>query len=115
MKKCLVLMAAVSCQMLGMPDPADEKGELRISFSDSAVTKVVEEIPDTSDFLLTVSSSDGTVVYDGQYGDSPESIMVDAGSYTIYVRSSDFRKPAFSAPQPSMSRPSRCFLRPRAG
>jgi len=99
MKKCLVLMAAVSCQMLGMPDPADEKGELRISFSDSAVTKVVEEIPDTSDFLLTVSSSDGTVVYDGQYGDSPESIMVDAGSYTIYVRSSDFRKPAFSAPQ----------------
>ncbi len=92
-------MAAVSCQMLGMPDPADEKGELRISFSDSAVTKVLEEIPDTSDFLLTVSSSDGTVVYDGQYGDSPESIMVDAGSYTIYVRSSDFRKPAFSAPQ----------------
>lgn len=99
MKKCLVLMAAVSCQMLGMPEPADEKGELRISFSDSAVTRVVEEIPDTSDFLLTVSSSDGTKVYDGKYGDSPESIMVDAGSYTIYVRSSDFRKPEFSAPQ----------------
>lgn len=99
MKKCLVLMAAVSCQMLGMPDPADEKGELRISFSDGAVTKTVEEIPDTSDFLLTVSSSDGTLVYDGKYGDSPESIMVDAGSYTIYVRSSDFKKPAFSAPQ----------------
>lgn len=99
MKKCLVLMAAVSCQMLGMPDPADEKGELRIAFSDSAVTKVAEEIPDTSDFLLTVSSADGTMVYDGKYGDSPESIMVDAGSYTIYVRSSEFRKPAFSAPQ----------------
>lgn len=99
MKKCLVLMAAVSCQMLGMPDPADEKGELRIAFSDSAVTKVAEEIPDTSDFLLTVSSADGTLVYDGKYGDSPESIMVDAGSYTIYVRSSEFRKPAFSAPQ----------------
>lgn len=99
MKKCLVLMAAVSCQMLGMPDPADEKGELRIAFSDSAVTKVAEEIPDTSDFLLTVSSADGTMVYDGKYGDSPESIMVDAGSYTIYVRSSEFRKPAFSTPQ----------------
>lgn len=92
-------MAAVSCQMLGMPDPADEKGELRIAFSDSAVTKVAEEIPDTSDFLLTVSSADGTMVYDGKYGDSPESIMVDAGSYTIYVRSSEFRKPAFSTPQ----------------
>ncbi len=92
-------MAAVSCQMLGMPYPADENGEVSISFSECAVTRVVEEIPDTSDFLLTVSSSDGTKVYDGKYGDSPESIMVDAGSYTIYVRSSDFRKPAFSAPQ----------------
>ena len=99
MKKCLVLLAAVSCRMLGMPETADEKGELRISFSDSSVTKVVGEIPHTSDFLLTVSSADGTCIYDGPYGDSPESMMVDAGSYTIYVRSSDFKKPAFSAPQ----------------
>lgn len=99
MKKCLVLLAAVSCQMLGMPETADEKGELRISFNDSHLTKVVEEIPDTSDFLLTVSAADGTRIYDGPYGDSPESIMVDAGSYTVYVRSCDFRKPAFSMPQ----------------
>lgn len=99
MKKCFVLLAAVSCQMLGMPDEASEKGELRISFSDDNVTRVVEEIPDTSDFLLTVSGPDGDVIYDGVYGASPESMMVDAGSYTIYVRSCDFSKPAFATPQ----------------
>lgn len=100
MKKCLVLLAAVSCQMLGYPeDTTHEKGELRISFTDDLPTKVVEEIPDTGDFLLTVSGPDGKVIYDGVYGDSPESIMVDAGSYTVFVRSCDFTKPAFATPQ----------------
>ena len=87
MKKCLVLLAAVSCQMLGMPETADEKGELRISFNDSHLTKVVEEIPDTSDFLLTVSAADGTRIYDGPYGDSPESIMADVPSKTALATS----------------------------
>ncbi len=99
MKRFLILFAAVSCQVLGVPDRVDEKGELRISFNDASVTRVVETIPDTGDFLLTVSGPDGAVIYDGVYGDSPESIMVDAGSYTIYVRSCDFSKPAFAAPQ----------------
>lgn len=100
MKKCLVLLAAVSCQMLGYPEDAThEKGELRISFTDELPTKAVEEIPDTSDFLLTVSGPDGKVIYDGVYGDSPESIMVDAGSYTVFVRSCDFTEPAFATPQ----------------
>lgn len=100
MKKCLFLLAAVSCQMLGNPeDVAREKGELRISFSDERLTKVVEEIPDTGDFLLTVSGPDGEIIYDGVYGDSPEAIMVDAGSYTVYVRSCEFTRPAFATPQ----------------
>ena len=99
MKKCLLLLAAVSCQMLGVPDGDESKGELRISFNDDCVTKVVESLPDTSDFLLTVTGADGHVVYDGKYGDSPEGMMVDSGSYTIFVRSSDFRKPAFASPQ----------------
>lgn len=99
MKKCFILLAAVSCQMLGMPDVTSEKGELRISFNDEVLTRVVEEMPDTSDFLLTVSGPDGQTIYDGVYGDSPESIMVDAGSYTIYVRSCEFSKPAFATPQ----------------
>lgn len=102
MKKCLIpFMAAalVSCQMLGTPDETESLGELRISFVDDPVTRSAVELPDTSDFLLTVSSSDGRVIYDGAYGDSPESIMVDAGSYVVNVRSCDFRSPAFSKPQ----------------
>ena len=98
MKKCLFLLAAVSCQMLGTPETDLEKGELRISFSRD-LTKVSENIPDTSDFLLTVSGPDGGTVYDGAYGAVPESIMVDAGAYDIYVRSCDFSKPAFASPQ----------------
>ena len=100
MKKIFLGMLAVSaCQMLGMPDEAQQKGELRISFNDGQVTRITETLPDTSDFLLTVSDSDGVVIYDGPYGESPESMMVDAGSYDIYVRSCEFSKPAFSAPQ----------------
>ena len=99
MKKCMLLLAAVSCQMLGVPDENDGKGELRISFAGESVTKVVESLPDTSDFLLTVTAADGGVIYDGKYGDSPEGIMVDSGSYTVFVRSVDFRKPAFASPQ----------------
>ena len=98
MKKFIFLLAAVSCRMLGMPEDAGQ-GELRISFSEDALTKAYESIPDTSDFLLTVSGPDGSVIYDGAYGASPESIMVDAGSYTIFVRSCDFSKPAFAVPQ----------------
>lgn len=100
MKRILLfLVSVVSCQMLGMQDVSDEKGELRISFCGDLPTKVVENIPDTSDFLLTVYGPDGTVVYDGAYGDSPERITVDAGSYTVNVRSCEFTRPAFSSPQ----------------
>lgn len=94
-----VLAALASCQMLGVPGETDSKGELRISFLADGITKAVEQLPDTSDFLLTVSSSDGRVIYDGAYGDSPESIMVDAGSYVVSVRSCDFKTPAFAKPQ----------------
>ncbi len=93
------MLAVSACQMLGLPDEAQQKGELRISFNDGQITRISETVPDTSDFLITVSDSDGGIIYDGSYGASPESIMVDAGSYDIYVRSCDFSKPAFSTPQ----------------
>ena len=100
MKRILICMLAVaSCQIIGTPDEDRMQGELRISFADGQVTKIVETIPDTSDFLITVSGPDGEIIYDGSYGDSPESMMVDAGSYTIYVRSCDFSRPSFSSPQ----------------
>lgn len=100
MKRILIgLLAVASCQIIGTQDEDLMQGELRISFADSQTTKIIETIPDTSDFLITVSGPDGEIIYDGSYGGSPESMMVDAGSYTIYVRSCDFSRPAFSSPQ----------------
>lgn len=100
MKKIIVLaFAAVSCGMSGLTD--EGVGELRISF-DSVVEETVRsamEIPDTSEFLLTVRDAAGNMIYDGKYGGCPEALEVRAGNYTVSARSIEFTKPAFSAPQ----------------
>ena len=107
-----VFLAA--CEFADPSASSSGKGELRIAFSDvSAIaTRAWSDIPDTSDFLLTVSDSYGNIIYDGMYGASPESIMVEAGSYDIYVRSCDFTKPAFSMPQFGDEQ---CFVVPTGG
>lgn len=86
-----------SCGRLLGPDP---DGEIRLRFSRdlSAMTRTAEEIPDTNDFILSVTDSKGKSVYSGKYGDSPESLLVTPGSYTVSVRSADFSRPAFSSP-----------------
>ena len=99
-----ILFMSVSCDILGKvedPGTSDGKGELRISFaSDQYVTRKADpDVPDTSDFHLTVTSSTGSIVYDGVYSASPEAIMVDPGSYDVKVVSCDFKVPAFSSPQ----------------
>ncbi len=97
----LALTPAVdSCEMLGLQSGTG-KGELRIAFvrEQESLTRAGLAIPDTSDFLLTIKDSGGAVVYDGKYGDSPESLPLDAGSYTVAVLSEKFSKPAFSSPQ----------------
>lgn len=98
---CLCAMLAVSAVSCGMLENVEESGmgELRISFADGGLTRSSAEIPDTSDFLITVTGPGGDVIYDGAYGASPESMMVSAGSYTINVRSCEFTVPAFSKPQ----------------
>lgn len=95
----LTLSLTCSCDFLrSESDPAGQ-GELRIAFYEGVMTRSPVELPDTSDFLLTVTGDDGTVIYDGAYGSAPESMMVDPGSYSVFVRSCEFNKPAFSAPQ----------------
>ncbi len=97
---CAVFTAFNSCELLGI-GPDGGKGELRISFAQGqeSLTRAGLSIPDTSDFLLTIKDSRGKVVYDGKYGDSPEAISLDAGSYTVAVISEEFSRPAFSSPQ----------------
>lgn len=77
-----------------------ETGTLRLHFSEMSyeVTKASSEIPDTSEFILMVTDSGGRTVYEGKYGDSPEKLMVSAGTYNISARSGIFSTPAFSSP-----------------
>ena len=93
------IMLTGSCDILGGTD--SRMGELRISFSEdyAPYTKSQTEIPDTSEFILKITDSKGTVVYDGLYGAAPESMKVNAGTYTVRALSCEFTKPAFNAPQ----------------
>ena len=97
-----VIVAAIvsqSCNSMG--GILSSEGQLRIAFAQGQeiLTRSGLEIPDTSEFLLTVKDSKGSVVYDGTYGASPESLKLKPGSYTVSVVSEEFSKPAFSLPQ----------------
>ena len=94
-----LLLCLAGCETLGMRYGGE--GELRIAFASEAElgTRASSDIPDTSEFMLTVTDSKGTVIYEGAYGDCPESLTVSSGSYIVKALSSEFSRPAFDAPQ----------------
>ena len=96
---CLLPMF-VACDKLG-DGPGGKKGELRVAFGDipSEETRAAMEMPDTNDFLLCVTNSNGDIIYDGLYMDAPESVIVKEGTYTVKALSGEFSKPQFSSPQ----------------
>ena len=61
-----------SCNILG--GPSGGEGTLRVSFAQGQeiLTRSGIDIPDTSDFILTVKDGKGSVVYEGTFGASPE-------------------------------------------
>ncbi len=75
------------------------QGTLSWNFSSRIFTRSTLDMPDTDAFILTVRNSAGDVLYEGAYGDSPESMLVNPGSYTVKAVSGIFLKPEFSAPQ----------------
>lgn len=97
----LLAAALASCDDFGLFPPSDGSpvGELRWILDRESVTKAAEELPDTNDFLLTIRDGKGNLLYDGTYGDSPQSLSVAEGNYTITVISSPFTTPAFAKPQ----------------
>jgi hypothetical protein len=94
----LPLVAALgACDDFGLRTRG--QGELRWIIEGSGPdTRASAEIPDTNDFILKVSDAGGKVLYEGAYGESPESLLVDAGSYTVAVHSIEFTAPGFSRP-----------------
>ena len=95
----LPLVAALgACDDFGLRSGG--QGELRwiIDGGGAGTRASSAEIPDTNDFILKVSDAKGKILYEGSYGDSPESLLVDAGSYTVAVHSIEFTTPGFSRP-----------------
>ena len=100
MKRILLMgLLAAACDVIGPDDLG--KGELRVSFAQvqGMTTRVSSEIPDTGDFILTITDSKGNEVYSGRYGACPEVMEVPSGNYNVKVVSHEFSKPAFASPQ----------------
>lgn len=97
----LPLLAAVAsaCDDFGLAPDSPQQGKLTWTLDGNALTKADAELPDTNDFLLTIRDAEGSVLYDGTYGDSPEFLQVEPGNYTLSIRSISFSAPAFSRPQ----------------
>jgi len=96
-----VLTVAGSCSFL-FSSPEDRQGGLRISFAQTELpgTKASSSsFPDTNNFYLSVCDASGNPVFEGIYGDAPETIMTAEGSYTVSAQSCEFSDPAFDKPQ----------------
>jgi len=91
-----LLAVLAACEDFGL---TGAQGELRWTLDKGDFTKASAEIPDTNDFILTIADSSGKMLYEGSYGDSPQALTVDPGSYTISIVSIPFTSPAFSRPQ----------------
>ena len=91
-----ILAAVISCNKL--PSEGGQ-GTLRWSFTTGIAARSTVDLPDTDSFILTVTNSANTILYRGPYGDSPESMLVNPGSYTVRAVSREFEKPEFEAPQ----------------
>ena len=107
MKKFITFLAAAaallflpSCEDFFGPgkDSSSPATSLRWRFSRASFTKALYELPDTNDFILTITSSSGSTLYSGAYGASPEVLPVSAGSYILKVVSTDAALPAFDTP-----------------
>lgn len=93
-----ILAAAAACDDFG---PAAAKGELSWNFDrdSEAFTKAQAEVPDSNDFILKVTDPKGEVLYEGPFGESPTSLLVQEGSYTVSAVSAEFTAPGFAKPQ----------------
>lgn len=102
---CLFLAAAVSgAALLASCEafiPDRPQGRLCLRFSEDVFigTRTSGELPDTNDFILTVLDEKGTELYNGKYGDSPATLSLNPGSYTVSAVSAEFSAPKFDAPQ----------------
>lgn len=93
-------LAAIAAQSCSDLIRSEDPGEIVVEFEKSFFTATrAADIPSADSFHLTVTDSDGGVIYDGPYSSSPERLIVDPGSYTVRAVSRDFDEPLFESPQ----------------
>lgn len=86
----LLCIGTVSCQ--GLADMQEGSISVRVVSSKSL------DLPDTEDFILSITDGDGGTVYRGRFGDSPEEMQVKSGTYTVSAASGTFEEAKFEAP-----------------
>ena len=94
----LLLLAACtfSCNKI----PVDiAPGTLSWSIDAPPETRTLVAPSDTDAYLLRVQDAAGNTLYEGTYGASPVSLLVDPGTYTVRLQSIAFTHPDFDAPQ----------------
>lgn len=93
--------ACISCSDFFSPADGTAQGELILGFEREMYmqTKALADIPDTNEFILTVTDSKGKNIYSGAYGAAPLSILANDGTYTVSVVSAEFKAPAWDCPQ----------------
>ena len=86
----LLCIGIVSCQGQALM----QEGSLSIRIASSKSL----DLPDTEDFILSIKDGDGNCVYRGRFGDSPEELKVQSGTYTVSAVSGTFEEARFEAP-----------------
>lgn len=96
----LMLLSAVSCETLAGGDDSS-RGAIRVRFATDNPFHLGSKsgLPDTNRFILSVVDAGGRQIYKGAYGDAPDRIIADPGSYTVSAVSTEFSEPRFEAPQ----------------
>ena len=93
------LLFIASCDRWLLPS---QEGRIEVAFIEDLFLQtrsLSPGLPDTNRFVLKVTGSKGNVIYDGTYGAAPQAILASPGTYTVSALSSEFKAPAFSAPQ----------------
>lgn len=97
--------AVTSCSDLISPSSKKE-GAIFVEFNNNIpirpgtlLPESKAPIPESEKFILTVTASDGKVIWTGLFGDSPETIITAPGTYTVSAVSCEFNAPLYEKPQ----------------
>ena len=101
-KMILPLLAAVlltaACEDL--MQTFGRQGELQIRFSETTIPGTrASALPDTNEFIISITDGKGNSVYEGRYGALKEKINLGEGNYTVVAKSCEFSTPLFDTPQ----------------